>query len=232
MNRGERANEVVELIAAVAESLRADDTAGALICRSLARVTQGEAAAWIAVREGLDPLVIGSFPDDEAASLILAELHREGLPAASGQAQVRQAPGVGQFLVLAPEQLPGSPASGTRRIVAVTRRRGFDEEDLSFAEELLPALRLMLAQVVASSERFLRVQLRRESAREFGLTERELEVLQLLSHGLLATSMAARLELSPRTVHKHLGNIYEKMGVHDRLVAVSLARERGLVDAV
>lgn len=232
MNQGERANEVVELIAAVAESLRADDIAGDLICRSLARATQGDVAAWIAVREGLNPLVIGSFPDPEAAGLILADLQREGLPAPSGEAQIRQSSGTGQTLVLAPEQLPGTPPSGTQRIVAVTRRRGFDDEDLSFAAELLPALRLMLAQVVASSERFLRAQLRRESAREFGLTERELEVLQLLSHGLLATSMAARLELSPRTVHKHLGNIYEKMGVHDRLVAVSLARERGLVDAV
>ena len=56
-------------------------------------------------------------------------------------------------------------------------------------------------------------------------------MLQLLSQGLLATSIAAKLELSPRTVHKHLGNIYEKMGVHDRLVAVQIARQHGLVNS-
>ena len=57
------------------------------------------------------------------------------------------------------------------------------------------------------------------------------ETLALLAEGLLATSIASRLRLSPRTVHKHLGNIYRKLGVHDRLVAVSLARLHGLVDA-
>ena len=62
------------------------------------------------------------------------------------------------------------------------------------------------------------------------MTERELQVLGLLAEGLLATSIASRLRLSPRTVHKHLGNIYRKLGVHDRLVAVSLARLQGLVD--
>lgn len=144
---------------------------------------------------------------------------------------MRQVPAVGQVMMLAPTPLPGAVPTDTQRVVAISRRRGFSADDISFGEEVLPALRLMLAQVVATSERWLRAQVRRQSAREFGLTERELEVLQLLSHGLLATSMAARLELSPRTIHKHLGNIYEKMGVHDRLVAVSLARERGLVDA-
>ncbi|QLQ17350.1 MAG: response regulator transcription factor [Micropruina sp.] len=61
------------------------------------------------------------------------------------------------------------------------------------------------------------------------MTERELEVLRLLAEGLLATSIASRLSLSPRTVHKHLGNIYRKLGVHDRLVAVSLARLHGML---
>lgn len=231
MDRGERANEILELIAAVAESLRMDNTAGDLICQSLAEATAGDAAAWIAVREGLDPLLIGSYPDPDAAEAVVTALRRDGLPGESRQPELRQVPGLGHLLVLAPAQLPGTPASETRRVVAVSRRRGFGDDDISFAEDVLPALRLMLAHVVASSERWLRAQTRRASAREFGLTDRELEVLQLLSHGLLATSMAARLELSPRTVHKHLGNIYEKMGVHDRLVAVSLARERGLVDA-
>ena len=70
----------------------------------------------------------------------------------------------------------------------------------------------------------------RETVEDTRMTERELQVLGLLAEGLLATSIASRLRLSPRTVHKHLGNIYRKLGVHDRLVAVSLARLQGLVD--
>lgn len=231
MDQGERAHEVVELIAAVAESLRDDKTAGDAICQSLVRATGGDAAVWIAVKPGMDPVVIGSYPDSDAAERLLMSLQREGLPQQTSEPSMRQVPAVGQVMMLAPTPLPGAVPTDTQRVVAISRRRGFSADDISFGEEVLPALRLMLAQVVATSERWLRAQVRRQSAREFGLTERELEVLQLLSHGLLATSMAARLELSPRTIHKHLGNIYEKMGVHDRLVAVSLARERGLVDA-
>jgi DNA-binding CsgD family transcriptional regulator len=61
------------------------------------------------------------------------------------------------------------------------------------------------------------------------LTPRETEVLGLLADGLMARTIAARLDLSPRTVHHHLGNIYEKLGVQDRLAAVLQARAAGLI---
>jgi DNA-binding NarL/FixJ family response regulator len=48
------------------------------------------------------------------------------------------------------------------------------------------------------------------------MTTRELEVLLLLSEGHLARSIAARLEVSTRTVHKHLGSVYRKLGVRSR----------------
>ena len=62
------------------------------------------------------------------------------------------------------------------------------------------------------------------------LTARELEVLRLLSEGLLARTIATRLAVSPRTVHHHLGSIYSKLGVCDRLSAVLRARGLGLLD--
>lgn len=61
------------------------------------------------------------------------------------------------------------------------------------------------------------------------LTPRELQVLRLLGEGLMARTIAMRLSLSPRTVHHHLGSIYEKLGVRDRLAAVLTAREQGLL---
>lgn len=66
-------------------------------------------------------------------------------------------------------------------------------------------------------------------AADMRLTPRELEVLRLLALGLPARSIAFRIETSPRTVHKHLGSIYRKLTVHDRLGAVNRAYELGLL---
>lgn len=61
------------------------------------------------------------------------------------------------------------------------------------------------------------------------LTPREVEVLMLLAEGLLARTIAARMQVSPRTVHKHLGNVYRKLEAHDRLMAVHRAQLMGLI---
>src|SRR5690606_11239035 len=61
------------------------------------------------------------------------------------------------------------------------------------------------------------------------LTTRELEVLGMVAQGMLARTVAARLQVSPRTVHKHLGNAYRKLDAHDRLVAVRRAERLGLL---
>ena len=61
------------------------------------------------------------------------------------------------------------------------------------------------------------------------LSDREREVLTLLAGGLLARSIAQRLDVSERTVHKHLGSLYRKLDVHDRLLAVARGRELGLL---
>jgi DNA-binding CsgD family transcriptional regulator len=137
---------------------------------------------------------------------------------------------LGQVLVLVPrpaiEPPPGLVGS---RGVAFASNDGFAEVDVALLREAVPVLVALLPHVIAATQRRQRAEAGQQAAGEFGLTARELEVLELLSQGLLATSIASRLSLSPRTVHKHLGNIYDKLGVHDRLVAVSLARSRFLV---
>ena len=62
-----------------------------------------------------------------------------------------------------------------------------------------------------------------------GLTPRELEVLALLSQGLMARTIGLSLGVSPRTVNKHLGNVYRKLDAHDRLVAVKKAQDFGIL---
>lgn len=51
----------------------------------------------------------------------------------------------------------------------------------------------------------------------------------MMAEGMLATTIASRLDVSPRTVHKHLGNVYRKLGVHDRMLAVRQGQILGLV---
>ena len=62
-----------------------------------------------------------------------------------------------------------------------------------------------------------------------GLTGRERAVLQLLSEGLTAQGIGHALVISPRTVHTHLAHVYAKLGVSDRLRAVAVAGQLGLV---
>jgi DNA-binding CsgD family transcriptional regulator len=61
------------------------------------------------------------------------------------------------------------------------------------------------------------------------LTAREHVVLNLLDDGLSAQGIAARLLLSPRTVHKHVERIYRKLDAHNRVSALATARERGIL---
>ncbi len=66
-------------------------------------------------------------------------------------------------------------------------------------------------------------------AGDLGLTARELLVLQLLGAGHSARGIARQLATSPRTVEKHLEHIYRKIHVNDRLNAVRVAHEAGLL---
>jgi DNA-binding CsgD family transcriptional regulator len=61
-----------------------------------------------------------------------------------------------------------------------------------------------------------------ERARRFGLTERETQVLSLVARGLTNRAIGEQLEISARTVHKHLENVYAKLGVGTRADALAL----------
>jgi DNA-binding NarL/FixJ family response regulator len=61
------------------------------------------------------------------------------------------------------------------------------------------------------------------------VSQRELEVLQLVSSGATNREVAERLFISEATVKTHLLHIYAKLGVNDRAAAVAEAYNRGML---
>ena len=61
-----------------------------------------------------------------------------------------------------------------------------------------------------------------------GLTDREVEVLRLLTRGLTNKEIATALDISTKTAGHHVQHLFEKLGVTTRAAAAVCAMERGL----
>lgn len=101
----------------------------------------------------------------------------------------------------------------------------------SSAAELAQAIRTVhagetaLAPRIASKmvDRLSRRQLYRSAEMAEGLTEREVEILQVVAQGKSNREVGELLSISPHTVQVHLRNIYGKLGVNTRTEAVAYA---------
>jgi DNA-binding NarL/FixJ family response regulator len=106
-------------------------------------------------------------------------------------------------------------------------------------EQLVDAIR-----VVAAGDALLSPSVTRRVIEEFArrpsagpppeglaeLTPRELEVLRLVARGLSNAEIAATLFLSDTTVKTHVAHVLRKLGLRDRIQAVVLAYESGVVE--
>ena len=94
-------------------------------------------------------------------------------------------------------------------------------------DELLTALR-----TVAAGERYLPPDLARRLAERVAgpdISEREIEVLQLISAGKSNKEIGAALHIAEDTVKRHVSNILAKLGVSDRAQAATEAFRRGFL---
>ncbi|HSZ29780.1 MAG TPA: helix-turn-helix transcriptional regulator [Pseudonocardiaceae bacterium] len=105
--------------------------------------------------------------------------------------------------------------------VALSRAR------YDFCEEDRALLSVLRAPLIAS---LIRARRRRQAGQVYtavacsglaDLTEREIQILRLVADGRTNASIARALEVSPRTVAKHLEHVYRKFGVSSRAAAVS-----------
>ncbi|MGW3896256.1 response regulator [Micromonospora profundi] len=116
---------------------------------------------------------------------------------------------------------------------------GFLSKDVP-AEELIAAIRTVAGGDAVVGPRILRRLLERfadllpdptatPSSALSALTEREREVLVQVARGFSNAEIAAALSVSETTIKTHVGHVLTKLGLRDRVQAVVLAYESGLV---
>ena len=71
-----------------------------------------------------------------------------------------------------------------------------------------------------------------DTLRAAGLTEREMTMLKALARGMSNKAISQELWVTEQTVKFHLGNLYRKLGVPNRLAAATIAHSHGLGESV
>ncbi|MDF2788474.1 MAG: DNA-binding response regulator [Neobacillus sp.] len=84
----------------------------------------------------------------------------------------------------------------------------------------------LITQWITPSEKVIE---EKSNRKDFGLTEREVEIVEELSKGLTNREIARKLFLTEGTVKNYISNIYSKLDVTGRHKAVFKAKEQGII---
>ncbi|BEQ14129.1 helix-turn-helix transcriptional regulator [Desulfoferula mesophila] len=121
------------------------------------------------------------------------------------------------------------PILDRRGAVAFAARISFDITHRKKRQSRLEDEVLTLERSLEEMNRFQLGELPFQPQGDASLTKRELEVLRLVAQGLSKPSIAKVLGISQNTVKRHVGNIFNKLGVNDRAQAAVWAARQGLV---
>ena len=71
--------------------------------------------------------------------------------------------------------------------------------------------------------------LNEERLKHFGITKRELEILELIARGMSNREIAEKLYVSENTVKTHSSRLFDKLSAKRRTQAVQIGKEMGLI---
>jgi DNA-binding NarL/FixJ family response regulator len=91
---------------------------------------------------------------------------------------------------------------------------------------MTPSIALRTLHLLRNPEKLEQVE---KSEEVYNLSERQIEILEQLSKSLNYNDIANNLFISPKTVRKHIENIYRKLQVHSKLEAVQKAKKHRLI---
>jgi DNA-binding NarL/FixJ family response regulator len=122
----------------------------------------------------------------------------------------------------------GAPYDLAKVLLLLARAsRALGDEEVAQIE--LESAREILQRLGAQPDLDEVSRLLRPASPPHGLSPREIEVLRLVAAGRTNRAIAAALFLSERTVHRHVSNIFEKLGVASRTEAAAFAAEHDLL---
>ena len=124
------------------------------------------------------------------------------------------------------QDLDATHHAASTRLLLAEAYRSLGDEDAAQLE--LSAAEAVFAQLGAEPGLQRVSRLRGRRSQPAGMTDREVEVLRLVATGCTNRDVASMLFISDRTVHRHLSNIFMKIGVSSRSAATAYAFEHGI----
>lgn len=189
-----------------------------------------------------DIVVVGEEADGAAAiraardlqpDVVLMDVRMPVVDGVTATQRILEAGGVSKVLVMTTFDLDEHALAALRAGASGFLLKDTPPEDLVSAIRSVAAGDAVVSPRVTRRllSRFLRDDLppSRDPAVLDVLTEREREVLGLIAAGLSNCEIAAKLYLSEATVKSHVGRVLAKLGLRDRVQAVVLSYETGLV---